>query len=116
MDNIVIRRSWCMPNKNTFTIPPIKEIIERNIVGKMVVADPFANENKFGTITNDLDKQYDTDYHLDALDFLRMFDNETVDVVLFDPPYSPPAKWQSATNRWGRLSICRQHRRVIGAN
>ena len=89
MDNIVIRRSWCMPNKNTFTIPPIKEIIERNIVGKMVVADPFANENKFGTITNDLDKQYDTDYHLDALDFLRMFDNEAVDVVLFDPPYSP---------------------------
>ena len=26
---------------------------------------------------------------MDALDFLKMFDDESVDVVLFDPPYSP---------------------------
>jgi len=40
-------------------------------------------------ITNDLDNEYDTDYNLDALDFLKMFDDDSVDLVLFDPPFSP---------------------------
>jgi hypothetical protein len=26
--------------------------------------DPFANKNKFATITNDLNTEFDTDYHL----------------------------------------------------
>jgi predicted methyltransferase len=40
-------------------------------------------------ITNDLDEDYDTDYHLDALDFLKQFEDESVDMILYDPPYSP---------------------------
>jgi len=40
------------------------------------------------TITNDLNPEMPTMYHMDALDFLRIFDNESVDGVLFDPPYS----------------------------
>ena len=40
-------------------------------------------------ITNDLDETFDTDYHLDALDFLKMFDDNSADMVLFDSPYSP---------------------------
>lgn len=76
-----------MPNSNTFDIKPIKELIEKYIYG--VVIDPFANKNRLATITNDLDIIYDTDYHMDALDFLRMFDNNSVDCVLYDPPYSP---------------------------
>lgn len=76
-----------MPNSNTFDIKPIKELIEKYIYG--VVIDPFANKNRLATITNDLDTIYDTDYHMDALDFLRMFDNNSVDCVLYDPPYSP---------------------------
>ena len=40
-------------------------------------------------ITNDLDEQYNTDYHLDALDFLKLFENSSIDMVLYDPPYSP---------------------------
>jgi hypothetical protein len=51
--------------------------------------DPFANSNKIATITNDLYTRYDTGYHLDALDFLDMFKDESIDGVLFDPPYSP---------------------------
>lgn len=76
-----------MPNSNTFDIKPIKELIEKYIYG--VVIDPFANKNRLATITNDLDTIYDTDYHMDALDFLRMFDDNSVDCVLYDPPYSP---------------------------
>jgi hypothetical protein len=81
-----IERIWAMPSKNTFEIPPIKSLIQRYIGGKSI--DPFANNNKFALITNDIDPDYQTDYHLDALDFLKMFEDDSVDSVLYDPPYS----------------------------
>lgn len=87
-ENIRIKRSWSMPNKNTFDILPIKEFIEKNKVEGIII-DPFANKNRIATITNDLDEQYDADYHMDALEFLKMFDDNSVDMVLYDPPYSP---------------------------
>jgi hypothetical protein len=76
-----------MPNSKTFQIKPIKEIIEKYATGDII--DPFANDNKLATITNDLDPQYDTDYHMDATEFLEGFPNESVSTVLYDPPYSP---------------------------
>ena len=82
-----IKRVWEMPNSRTFQIKAINEIIEKYSHG--VVIDPFANSNKLATITNDLDEQYETDYHMDATDLLSMFENESVDVDLYDPPYSP---------------------------
>jgi len=82
-----IERIWAMPNKNTFVIPPINSLIRRHVHGKSI--DPFANVNKLAMITNDIDPIYPTDYHLDALDFLKTFDDENVDCVLYDPPYSP---------------------------
>lgn len=75
-----------MPNSNTFEIKPIKELIDKYTYG--LIIDPFANKNKLASITNDLDEQYDTDYHMDALDFLKKFDDNSVDCVLYDPPYS----------------------------
>lgn len=77
-----------MPNKNTFNIKPINELIHKYLKEDMLVVDPFANANKLATITNDLDPQYDTDYHLDALDFLKQIEDNSVDLVLYDPPYS----------------------------
>ena len=77
-----------MPNKNTFDIKPIKELIQSELTNGIWI-DPFANQNKFATITNDLNPDFDTDYHMDALDFLKTFQNESVDGVLYDPPYSP---------------------------
>lgn len=76
-----------MPNSNTFCIKPIKELINKYAYG--VIIDPFANNNKIATITNDINCMFDTDYHLDALDFLRRFNDKTIDTVLYDPPYSP---------------------------
>lgn len=38
----------------------------------MTVIDPFANDSKYGTITNDLNSAFDTDYHLDTLDFFKL--------------------------------------------
>lgn len=82
----IIRRIWAMPNRLTFTIKPIKELVERYIAG--VVVDPFANNSKYGTITNDLNPEFNTTYNLDALTFLKKLDDMVADVVLFDPPYS----------------------------
>ena len=86
--NISIERIWAMPNKNTFEIKPIHDLIVDEITGGIWI-DPFANRNKLASITNDLSTEFDTDYHLDALDFLKMFDTDSVDGVLYDPPYSP---------------------------
>jgi hypothetical protein len=85
---LLIHRKWAMPNKNTFSIKPIKELIIDELDEGLWI-DPFANSNKFANITNDLNPAFDTDYHMDALDFLKMFDDESVDGVLYDPPYSP---------------------------
>ena len=95
---MIITREWSMPNSRTFKIKPIKNIIERyqeELVSNSLVLDPFSNQNividreRLNLITNDIDPQYDTDYSLDALDFLKMFSDESVDLVLYDPPYSP---------------------------
>ncbi len=86
---MIINRIWAMPNSRTFTIKPIKELLNRYITNGMVVVDPFANESKFGTITNDLNPKFDTNYHLDALDFLKQINDNCTDIVLYDPPYSP---------------------------
>ncbi|NBH15376.1 adenine-specific DNA methylase [Lachnospiraceae bacterium] len=81
-----INRVWEMPNKNTFSIKEIRKIIEKYAHGKII--DPFANQNCIASVTNDLDTQYDTDFHMDATDFLKMFDDNSIDTVLYDPPYS----------------------------
>lgn len=86
--NISIERVWAMPNKNTFDIKPIHDLITEELTEGLWI-DPFANQNKLATITNDLSMKFDTDYHLDALDFMKIFDSNSVDGVLYDPPYSP---------------------------
>lgn len=83
---MLMNRVWAMPNKNTFTIKPIKELVERYLFG--VVVDPFANNCKYGTITNDLNPEFETDYHMDAIGFLEGLEPSVADVVLLDPPYS----------------------------
>ncbi|BBW98990.1 adenine-specific DNA methylase [Geobacillus subterraneus] len=94
-----ISRVWSMPNKHTFLIPPIRDLIERYVTTG-VWLDPFANNNTLLTIlssrlnnvdiiTNDLNEEYPTHFHLDAWSFLTMFSNDSVDGVVYDPPYSP---------------------------
>lgn len=78
-----------MPNKNTFTIKPIRDfIIKYNSLDALSI-DPFANVNKIAKITNDINPKLNTNHNLDALDFLKLFKDGEVDIVYFDPPYSP---------------------------
>ena len=63
-----------MPNKNTFSIKPIKRIIEKYAYG--IIIDPFANNSRIAAITNDLDPQYDTNYHM--LETIALYDNPKI--------------------------------------
>ncbi len=89
-----LTRTWAMPNSNTFKIKPILELIRRYDKGGLVI-DPFANECSIRDymgkrlVSNDLDPKYKNDYSLEANDFLKLFDDCSVDLVLYDPPYSP---------------------------
>ena len=87
-NHIKFNRTWAMPSSETFQIKPIKELVERSIKGREVIVDPFARNCKYGTITNDLSPDFDTDYHLDALEFLHKIPSNSADCVLYDPPYS----------------------------
>lgn len=90
-----IKRIWAMPNKCTFQIKPIKELIQKYVFDDAIVLDPFANKHSIKDeikckqyISNDIDTKFNTDYHLDAEEFMKLFDDNSVDVILFDPPYS----------------------------
>lgn len=101
MSEIKINRIWQMPNKNTFDIKPIKELILKykdKLPKDAIIADPFANKNKIANITNDLDPQYDTTYHMDATDFLKSLDDNSLDMLLYDPPYCYDEKTMILTN------------------
>lgn len=87
-----ISRTWAMPNGNTFSIKPIKHFVEKAVGNALLldqdacIVDPFAKDTKYGTITNDLNPECETMYHMDALEFLRTLDDESADLVLYDPP------------------------------
>jgi hypothetical protein len=85
---MIISREWAMPNSNTFDIAPIKKMIARYIKNIEKSIDPFANKSKIAKVTNDLNPEMDTDYHLDALDFLKLFPDQSIDFIFYDPPYS----------------------------
>jgi len=82
-----IDRIWAMPNKWTFKIKPIKQLLKEEISGLCI--DPFCGENSPAQIKNDLnpDNMY-AQTHLDALDFLKSLPDNYADVVILDPPYS----------------------------
>jgi len=78
-----------MPDKNTFNIKPIRQTVEKYIEHGWI--DPFANESVFNKqckYTNDLNPKFDTTHHEDALNFVKRFKSNSINGVLYDPPYS----------------------------
>ncbi len=69
---IIIDRIWAMPNKKTFQIKPIEELLEKEIPRFAKILDPFPFE-----------------YKEDATDMLNKIKNESYNYAVFDPPYSP---------------------------
>lgn len=86
--SVIFSRVWEMPNSNTFDIKVIYKLIHKYLKPEFESIDPFANKSKLAKITNDLNPEMNTDFHLDAVDFLKQFDNNSLDFVFYDPPYS----------------------------
>lgn len=85
---VLIRREWAMPNRHTFLIKPIAELIKRYVPeGGTGWVDPFAGENSPAEITNDMNPAKPTKYHLHAKEFCQQIEG-IFKGVLFDPPYS----------------------------
>lgn len=73
--SVNISRTWAMPNKNTFQIKPIGNLISKyrlDNISHGLWLDPFPYP-----------------YQEDALVYLAKFHDNFVEGVLFDPPYSP---------------------------
>jgi tRNA1(Val) A37 N6-methylase TrmN6 len=54
----------------------------------IISVNPFSGDNKLASINNDINSVYNVDYHLDALDFLKELKDKSVDIIIYDPPYS----------------------------
>lgn len=87
--------TFCMPSHETFKMKPLRELLFEEIGpgwerhNEEVGLDPFARRRHgFATIYNDLNPECEVDYHLGALEFLKLWNDESVDWVLYDPPYS----------------------------
>jgi len=67
-----INRIWAMPNKKTFSIKPIAELLKDEIPKNSMVIDPFPLE-----------------YKQDATEMLNKLKDNDYSYAVFDPPYSP---------------------------
>lgn len=85
---MIINREWAMPNKWTFTIPPIKKLIYKYGGDFKGWVDPFAGKNSPAQITNDLNPERKAIYQTDALEFLKLMESNSFAGTLYDPPYS----------------------------
>lgn len=85
-----INRVWAMPNKWTFKIKPIAELLEKYVKDGINWIDPFAGNNSPALkFTNDLNPNTKANFHEKAIDFINKLDKDCLfDGVIFDPPYS----------------------------
>ena len=66
---MIIERVWSMPNKRTFQIQPIKDLINQELGDTYI--DPFPFESK-----------------VDCFDYLKDIPNSSVSFAVLDPPYT----------------------------
>jgi len=81
---LYLKRVWAMPNQNTFQIPVIRRWIDSYILDETEILDPFCGESVIGKYRNDMKIS-----GIDSLDWLPQFEDCSMPIILFDPPYSP---------------------------
>ena len=117
-------RVFCMPNKETFKVKYIKELLEEEMDDGLWI-DPFAGMNSPAQIRNDLNPESPAEYHMDALDFLKTLPSNYADGMIYDPPYSVRQasecykkvgleQFTAKVTRWDYwMNVKREIRRVI---
>lgn len=90
--NVRIERRFGQPNKHTFLIHPIKQLLTEEVTPG-VWLNPFAGFSRLDMLgvrllTNDINPATPADDHLDALAWLQKQPDAGADGALYDPPYS----------------------------
>jgi hypothetical protein len=85
--DIIFSRVWAMPSAWTFTIHPIKTLLEKYVGDGNGWVDPFAGDNSPAEFTNDHNPIRKAKSHKEAIAFCQEL-NGRYNGVLFDPPYS----------------------------
>lgn len=86
---MIINRIWAMPNKETFKIKPIRELLDRYVPDKGERwIDFFARKQRRTEFTNDINPEYKTTWNKDALSLAKTLKDISYDGVLFDSPFS----------------------------
>lgn len=81
--------AWGMPSKWTFECKPIRKWLNPIVMNGINWADPFCGEKSWVEYRNDLNpNQKNAHSHLEALEFLSTFSSDSLNGVIFDPPYS----------------------------
>lgn len=83
-----IKRVWSMPNRWTFKIPVVKELLDKYVGDGKGWVDPFAGRYSPAEFTNDINPDMPTKCHLEAEEFCKSLNGFQYKGVLFDPPYS----------------------------
>ena len=83
-ENIKFSRIWAMPNKRTFSIPPIAKFISRRLSVSQNSCDPFCGDTLLTKYRNDI--RYSG---IPSEIWLKQLASESMDLVLYDAPYSP---------------------------
>ena len=87
---VQIDRVWAMPNKSTFSILPIQQLLKEEMRDGYYGGDwidPFAGWISPATHKNDINPEMtNAQYHEDAIEWLKKI--ESADGVLLDPPYA----------------------------
>lgn len=90
MNAPTVTRIWAMPSAETFSIPPVRSLVQRYLADSKLSVDPFARSSNLATITNDLDPNTTAQHHLTCEEFAAFLRSTEIvpDLILFDPPYS----------------------------
>lgn len=84
-----IERVMAKPSPATFTMAPVRRLLNRVVGTGEGWVDPAAGWHSPAEHTNDLNPLAPATSHEDALAFLARFKDRSVKGVLLDPPYSP---------------------------
>lgn len=92
-----------MPNRWTFEIPPIRDLIVRYVGDGKGWVDPFSGRSTLAEWRNDIDSESSAPSHMEAEAWLRQLSEDKVRArgIIFDPPYSP----RQIAEVYGRMGL-----------
>jgi len=83
-----IDRTWGKYHFDTYDIRPIRNLIRQEMTDGLWL-DPFGTPHSPTLVSNEFDADRSDGHNWDAVTFLKLFDDASVDGVLYNPPYDP---------------------------